>query len=228
MMTPALKTFSGTPARLLLGAVSASALLIAACGEPPAPAGDTAAPEAAPAIDADTGTAADTSEIVAAAPEFLRGWVRTPPSGRDVTAGYVTLRAGAEDDQLVAASSPAAARIELHTMEDDGEVMRMRQVEAIDLPAGERVALAPGGDHLMIFGIDAASLGEAMEVTLEFASGARSTVSLPVQNSQDANRANAERRAARQQANDTQTQPAADETAPSADTEDAEDAGGER
>lgn len=183
-MTPALKTFSSTPARLLLGAVSASALLLAACGEPPAPAGDPAAPETSPAMEADTGAApADMAEAPPAAPVFDQGWVRTPPAGRTVTAGYVSLRAGAEDDQLVAASSAAAERIELHTMEDDGEVMRMRQVEAIDLPAGETVSLAPGGDHMMIFGIDAAALGDSLEITLEFASGAQSTVSLPVQDS---------------------------------------------
>ena len=68
-----------------------------------------------------------------------------PPAGRDVTAGYVTLLAETEDDQLINASSPIATRVELHTMEDDGEVMRMRQVEAIDLPAGVPVYLRPGG-----------------------------------------------------------------------------------
>jgi copper(I)-binding protein len=183
MMTPALKTFSGTPARLLLGAVSASALLIAACGEPPAPAGDTPPSDAPAATETEalaTPEAEDATATEATAPEILSGWVRTPPGGRDVTAGYVSLRAGAEDDQLVAASSPIAARVEIHTMEDDGEVMRMRQVEAIDLPAGAEVSLAPGGDHLMFFGVDTAALDGEAEVTLEFASGATSTVRLPL------------------------------------------------
>ncbi|MGY6661228.1 MAG: copper chaperone PCu(A)C [Glycocaulis sp.] len=166
---------------LLTGIVSASALILAACGEPATPASNEVAPEAAPTLQE---ASPDSDELAAApdavAPELLSGWVRTPPGGRDVTAGYVTLRAGAEDDQLVGASSPIASRVELHTMEDDGEVMRMRQVEAIDLPAGEMVALAPGGDHLMIFGVDTASLDGEVEVTLEFASGASSTVRLPL------------------------------------------------
>lgn len=167
--------------RFLAGAVCASALALAACGEPATPAQDQTAPDAAPAMQ-EAEPASDDSAAApeASAPEVLSGWVRTPPGGRDVTAGYVSLRAGAEDDQLVAVRSPAAERVEIHTMEDDGEVMRMRQVEAVDLPAGTEVSLAPGGDHLMIFGVDTASLDGEMELTLEFASGASSTVRLPL------------------------------------------------
>ncbi|HCY55312.1 MAG TPA: hypothetical protein DF715_07235 [Oceanicaulis sp.] len=180
MTRPAPRT-TFSHAHFLAGAVSASALLLAACGDSVTPAGDEAAPEGAP-VQQETAPASNDSaaapEIIA--PEVLTGWVRTPPGGRDVTAGYLTLRAGAEDDQLVGASSPIAARIEIHTMEDDGEVMRMRQVEAVDLPAGTDVSLAPGGDHLMLFGVDTTSLDGEAELTLEFASGATSTVRLPL------------------------------------------------
>lgn len=180
MKAPAPLANLSTPC-LLTGIVSASALILAACGEPATPAGDEAAPDTAPVQqDADPASDETSAEPEVAAPELLSGWVRTPPAGRDVTAGYVSLRAGAEDDQLVGASSPIASRVELHTMEDDGEVMRMRQVEAIDLPAGETVSLRPGGDHLMIFGVDTASLDGEVEITLEFASGAASTVNLPL------------------------------------------------
>ncbi|WP_429912783.1 copper chaperone PCu(A)C [Glycocaulis sp.] len=164
-----------------LGAVSLAALLLAACGDAAAPGSVDEVPETTPAAhEAEPASDIQDAAPEVAAPELLSGWVRTPPAGRDVTAGYVSLRAGAEDDQLVGASSPIASRVELHTMEDDGEVMRMRQVEAIDLPAGETVALAPGGDHLMIFGVDTASLDGEVEMTLEFASGAASTVRLPL------------------------------------------------
>lgn len=169
-----------TAARLITGAVSAGALMLAACGETPAPADSASPAGGAPAAQNESIDTDDGAEQEAAAPELLSGWVRTPAAGRDVTAGYVSLRAGAEDDQLVGASSPIATRVELHTMEDDGEVMRMRQVEAIDLPAGEVVSLAPGGDHLMLFGVDTSALDGEVEVTLEFASGAMSTVRLPL------------------------------------------------
>lgn len=169
-----------TATRLITGAISAGALMLAACGETPAPADSASTGDSPPAAQTEATDAEDGTELQAAAPEFLSGWVRTPAAGRDVTAGYVSLRAGAEDDQLVGASSPIATRVELHTMEDDGEVMRMRQVDAIDLPAGETVSLAPGGDHLMLFGVDTASLDGEVDITLEFASGATSTVRLPL------------------------------------------------
>jgi copper(I)-binding protein len=107
------------------------------------------------APDATGDTQADTAD--AAAPSIENAWVRTPAPGRDVTAGYVTLTAMGE-------------------MADD--VMRMRQLEALDLPAGQPVSLAPGGDHLMIFGYTAPD-GE-IELTLTFASGAEAVVTAPV------------------------------------------------
>lgn len=157
-----------------LGALAAAALLLAACGDSPEPgAPEPAAPEAGPAEDA-------MATLEPAVPVISSGWVRTPPAGRDVTAGYVTLLAENEDDQLINASSPIATRVELHTMEDDGEVMRMRQVEAIDLPAGVPVYLRPGGDHLMFFGVDTAALDGEVDVVLDFASGAQAHVRLPL------------------------------------------------
>lgn len=163
----------GLTSRAILGSVAASALLLAACGE--APETTTAEPAAVPTPAEDAMAVLEPS-----VPLVTSGWVRTPPAGRDVTAGYLTLLAEGEDDQLINASSPIATRVELHTMEDDGEVMRMRQVEAIDLPAGVPVSLRPGGDHLMIFGVDIASLDGEVDVVLDFASGAQAHVRLPL------------------------------------------------
>jgi copper(I)-binding protein len=148
-----------------LACLSAAALLLAACGDQ--------APRTAPEVagETDAGTAA-------AAPSVQNAWVRTPAPGRDVTAGYFTLTAMGEDDQLVSVSSPDAARIEIHTMEMADDVMRMRQLESLDLPAGQPVSLEPGGDHLMIFGYTAPD-GE-IEMTLSFASGAEAVVRAPV------------------------------------------------
>ncbi len=156
------------------GLLSAAALVLTACGESPEPeAPPPATQDAAPSEDA-------MSAVERPVPVIASGWVRTPPPGRDVTAGYVTLVSETADDQLINASSPIATRVELHTMEDDGEIMRMRQVETIDLPAGVPVYLRPGGDHLMFFGVDIASLDGEVDVTLEFASGTHTTVQLPL------------------------------------------------
>ena len=111
----------------------------------------------------------------------IEGWVRAPLGGRDVTAGFVTLTAGAPGGQLVGASTDEANAIELHTMAMDGAVMRMRHVDSLDIPAGGAMSLAPGGDHLMIFGVNPEALEDGeMTVTLTFADGETLTVTLPV------------------------------------------------
>lgn len=111
----------------------------------------------------------------------IEGWVRSPLGGRDVTAGFVTLTAGAPGGQLVGATTDEANAVELHTMAMDGAVMRMRHVDSLDIPAGGAMSLAPGGDHLMIFGVlpEALEDGE-MVLTLNFADGETLTVTLPV------------------------------------------------
>lgn len=78
----------------------------------------------------------------------------TPTRGAaTVNAGFMMLvNRGRSGDRLVSASSPNAARIELHTHERVDGMMRMRPVAGgIALPAGRTVTLAPGGLHLMIF-----------------------------------------------------------------------------
>ena len=57
----------------------------------------------------------------------------------------------ANDVKLVAVTSPAFKRIEMHTHEMSNGVMRMRKVPAFDIPAGEMIMLKPGGLHLMLF-----------------------------------------------------------------------------
>jgi copper(I)-binding protein len=79
-------------------------------------------------------------------------WVRAPVAGQKTAAAYVELTS-AGDAALVAAGSPAAARVEMHSMTMDGGVMRMRAAPKIDLPAGRTVKLAPGGLHLMLIDV---------------------------------------------------------------------------
>lgn len=79
-------------------------------------------------------------------------WVRTAPPGATVLAGFGKLgNPGHVDSALVRAESPDFGRVELHTMSMDGDVMRMRKIDRIDVKAGETVELKPGGLHLMLF-----------------------------------------------------------------------------
>lgn len=80
------------------------------------------------------------------------GWVRTAPPGATVMAGFGKLgNPGHVDSALARVESPDFGRVELHSMVMDGDVMRMRKVDRIDVKAGETVELKPGGLHLMLF-----------------------------------------------------------------------------
>lgn len=113
----------------------------------------------------------------ALAHEFRKGdllidhpWTRATARGQTVAAGYLEIRnAGREADRLIAASTPAAERIELHILVKEGDVMKMRQVKSFDLPAGGRVELKPRGPHMMIMGIRRPfAKDERIPVTLKF------------------------------------------------------------
>jgi len=94
-------------------------------------------------------------------------FIRLPVPGRDVLVGYFDLHNGtASSVTILGAHSPSARAIELHTMIADGDMMRMRPLKTLTLAPGERVRFAPGGHHLMVFGLSA-SAGETIEVTFE-------------------------------------------------------------
>jgi copper(I)-binding protein len=68
-------------------------------------------------------------------------------------AGYLTLANKGADDRLISASTPFATSVEMHTMKVEGNMMRMREVGTIELPAGKSVEMKPGGLHLMLVGL---------------------------------------------------------------------------
>jgi periplasmic copper chaperone A len=91
-------------------------------------------------------------------------WARATAPGAKVGAAYMRIT-GSAADRLVGASSPAAARVELHITSKEGEVMRMREVKAYDIPAKGGFTLAPGGAHLMLVDLKA-PLKEGAKVPL--------------------------------------------------------------
>lgn len=98
-------------------------------------------------------------------------------------AGFLTLRnTGTEPDRLLAASSPAARTVELHTHMRDGEVMRMREAQGgIAIPPGGTVTLQPGGFHLMLIGLkEALAQGGEVPLTLRFERAGEGQVMLRV------------------------------------------------
>jgi len=118
----------------------------------------------------------------AATLQLADAWAAPTPSGVDVSAGYLTIVNGTgAEDRLMSASSPRAERVELHEMSMDGGVMRMRAMEAVAIPAGGEAEFAPGGRHLMFFGVAQPFIpGEEIPVTLTFANAGPIEVTLPV------------------------------------------------
>lgn len=98
-------------------------------------------------------------------------WIRATPGGAKVAGGYVTLRnTGTDPDRLTAAAILGAGRAEIHSMSMEGGVMKMAPVEGgLALPAGETVALKPGGYHLMFLDLkDGFKAGETVAGSLTF------------------------------------------------------------
>ncbi|MEL6793629.1 MAG: copper chaperone PCu(A)C, partial [Pseudomonadota bacterium] len=95
---------------------------------------------------------------------------------------YITLMNHGEADRLIGAEADVAKRVEVHEHIKDGDVMRMREVEAgIELPAGGMIEMKPGGYHVMLMGLNAPlEEGQSFPVTLVFESGEEMTVDVAV------------------------------------------------
>lgn len=110
-------------------------------------------------------------------------YARAMPPGQPNSAAFMTLRNMADKaNAVVAASSPAAEVVELHTHTMDGGMMKMRRIEQIDIPAGGETELKPGGLHIMLIGLkEQLKPGMKIALTLKFADGSESTIEAPVQ-----------------------------------------------
>ena len=114
--------------------------------------------------------------------EVQGAWVRASVPGQAGTGAFMQLTAR-EGARLVGVSSPVAAVAEVHEMRLEGDVMRMRAVPGLDLPAGKTVELKPGGYHVMLLDLKSAlPKDSSVPLTLSFsdAKGQRSQLELKV------------------------------------------------
>jgi copper(I)-binding protein len=98
-------------------------------------------------------------------------FARATLPNQPVAGAFLTIaNAGPADDVLVAVSTPAAGRAEIHQMAMEGGTMKMRPLpEGVTIPAGETVELKPGGIHLMLMDLAGPLVeGETIEATFEF------------------------------------------------------------
>jgi copper(I)-binding protein len=96
---------------------------------------------------------------------------RPTPVGRQMTGCYLTLTTTTAD-RLVSVTSPAANLVQIHESRIESGMMMMNELkEGLPLPAGETVALAPGGNHLMLLGVEEPLVaGDTVALTLTFES----------------------------------------------------------
>ena len=114
------------------------------------------------------------SEIIFGPLQF-RATVGSMPS----SAAYVSItNHGKTADRLVGVTSNLARKTELHKMEMNNGVMKMREVEGgIDLLAGRTIHLAPGGYHVMLIGLNAPLTADGIfEITLVFQNAGEKTI----------------------------------------------------
>lgn len=157
-------------APLALTAFATAALMLSAC--------DRGTPESKmPPPPAMTAAAHETGV------HLMQAWLRATPPGATVGAGYGVLHnPGAAPATLVAVESPVAGKVEIHEMREVEGLMQMRRLdEGLSVPAGEQVALAPGGLHLMLMDLRAPlTEGDAVPIRFRFADGEVVELSVPV------------------------------------------------
>ena len=114
--------------------------------------------------------------------EIHHPWARAGARSAKAGAAFLSVVSmSGEADRLVSASSDVAEIVELHTHMNDNGVMRMRQVEAIDIPAGEEVHLEPGGFHVMLIGLTRQLVeGESLDVELVFERAGSVQLTVPI------------------------------------------------
>ncbi len=113
--------------------------------------------------------------------QIENAYTRSTVPGQMAAGGFMKIENKGGVDLLVSASSPVAGEVQLHEMAMEGNVMKMRQVKDIPVPAGGAVELKPGGMHLMFMNIKAPlTAGETVPVKLKFAKAGEVEVKFPV------------------------------------------------
>jgi periplasmic copper chaperone A len=109
-------------------------------------------------------------------------WARASLGSAPNSTAYMTLEVqGDEGDRLIGGSTPAAEQVQLHVHVMEGDIARMRQVEAIEVAAGAPTVLAPGGLHVMLLGLAAPlAEGDTLPLTLVFERAGEVALEIPV------------------------------------------------
>ncbi|GGO87495.1 hypothetical protein GCM10011348_40820 [Marinobacterium nitratireducens] len=109
-------------------------------------------------------------------------YARAVPPGQSNSAAFLVIRNDADEAvRLIDAASDSAGVVELHTHSEQDGVLKMRRIDAIEIPGRGEHSLAPGADHLMLIGLTRVlSEGDSIGLSLEFSDGQRLQLDVPV------------------------------------------------
>lgn len=117
--------------------------------------------------------AADGGALAQDSVEVTDVWARATVPGQKVAGVYATIRSRTEA-RLIGVRSPVAKSGEIHSMSNDGGVMKMRRLDGLELPAGRPVTLAPGGIHIMLLDVSKVlEAGQRVPLTLTIEQGGK-------------------------------------------------------
>ena len=107
-------------------------------------------------------------------------WVRATVPAQKSTGAFMWISTS-QDLRLIEVRSPVASSVEIHEMKLENNVMKMRAIAGIDIPAGKTVELKPGGYHVMLLGLNRQMKeGDTVPVTLVFEDGKKKRTDVEV------------------------------------------------
>ncbi|MFC4592704.1 MULTISPECIES: copper chaperone PCu(A)C [Sphingobium] len=117
------------------------------------------------------------------APTYIdQAWVRLSPNKETPSAGYFVAHGGDAATQLRGVLTDYALKVEMHESMDHDGMMMMQKLDSVDIPAKTKVAFAPGGKHLMIWGVNDTAISRGkMTFTFLLANGDRLLVDAVIQ-----------------------------------------------
>ena len=97
-------------------------------------------------------------------------WTRATPGGAKVAGGFLKItNTGSAPDRLIGGTLPLAEKVEVHEMAMADGIMKMRRLDALDIPPGKSIELKPGSYHVMFMGLkDGLKAGGTITGTLVF------------------------------------------------------------
>jgi copper(I)-binding protein len=125
--------------------------------------------------DDDASSADSTEQSASADITIADPWSRQPAEGQTTSAVYGAVTNGTDETiTAISATASVSDTVELHEvlMNDEGQMSMQEKEGGYEIAAGETFVFEPGGPHIMLLDIDAATYPDTVDVTLSFDNGA--------------------------------------------------------